>query len=91
MFSEYSSPPRNAPTWTVPTAITFFQNNVWSDNVYDGPSTFFAWNQGNAHNPVSWAQWSGRISVGTKCGTTAERESGGCVGPFGQDAGSTYR
>jgi len=91
MFSEYSSPPRNAPTWAIPTAITFFQNNVWSDNVYDGPSTFFAWNQGNAKNPVSWAQWSGKMSDGTKCGAASERQSGGCTGPFGQDAGSTYK
>ena len=91
MFSEYSSPPRNAPTWAVPTAITFFQHNVWSDNVYYGPSTFYAWNQGNADNPVSWAAWTGKVSDGDMCGSAGERESGGCTGPFGQDAGSTYK
>ena len=25
--------------------LTFFQNDIWSDNVYNGPSIFFAWNQ----------------------------------------------
>lgn len=91
IFSEYSSPPSNPPTWAVPTAITFFQNNVWSDNTYNGPSTFFAWNQGNGGNPVSWAKWTGNVSDGDKCSSANERQSGYCTGPFGQDAGSTYK
>ena len=90
IFSEYGSPPDNEPGWVVPTDITFFQDNIWSDNVYNGPSTFFAWNQGNGDNPVSWAAWTGNVSHGDKCGSSGERRSGYCTGPFGQDSGSVY-
>jgi hypothetical protein len=45
IFSEYGSPPDHARGWIVPTRLTFFQNNVWPDNVYDGPPTFCAWNR----------------------------------------------
>jgi Right handed beta helix region len=90
IFSEYGSPPNKEPGWVVPTQLTFFQNNTWSHNVYNGPSTFFAWNQGNGDNPVSWANWTGRATHGDKCGSAGERRSGYCVGPFGQDAHSTY-
>jgi hypothetical protein len=91
IFSEYGSPPDHAPAWIVPTRLTFFQNNVWSDNVYNGPSTFYAWNQGNADNPVSWTKWTGSLTSGDKCSSAQERKSGFCAGPFGQDVGSTYR
>jgi hypothetical protein len=91
IFSEYGSPPDHAPGWIVPTRLTFFQNSVWSDNVYNGPSTFYAWNQGNADNPVSWTKWTGSLTSGDKCSSAQERKSGFCAGPFGQDAGSTYR
>lgn len=90
LFSEYGGPGR-ARDWVIPTAITFFQGNHWSRNVYTGPSTFYAWNQGNGDNPVSWASWTGKTSEGNLCGSTAERDSGYCSGPFGQDAGSTYQ
>ncbi len=92
IFSEYGSPPNNGPGWVVPTELTFFQNDVWADNTYNGPSTFYAWNQGNGDNPVSWADWSGGITAngGDKCSSSGERQSGFCTGPFGQDAGSTY-
>jgi hypothetical protein len=90
IFSEYGSPPNKAPGWVVPTQLTFFQNNVWKNNVYNGPSRFYAWNQGNASNPVSWADWTGQISRGARCGSPSERDSGGCIGPFGQDASSSY-
>ena len=43
----------------VPTQLTFFQDNRWSSNVYTGPSTFYAWNQGNPENPVSFEEWTG--------------------------------
>lgn len=89
IFSEYGSPPDKEPGWVIPTQLTFFQNNTWSDNTYNGPSTFFAWNQGNGDNPVSWGEWTG-TAQGGKCGTASERQSGYCTGPFGQDAGSTY-
>ena len=56
IFSEYGSPLGKEPGWVVPTQLTFFQDNTWSDNVYNGPSTFFAWNQGNGDNPVSWGR-----------------------------------
>ncbi len=90
VFSEYGSPPDNEPGWAVPTALTFYQNDHWSDNVYNGPSTFFAWNQGNGDNPVSWANWTGALSKGDDCSSGSERSSGFCTGPFGQDAGSQY-
>jgi Right handed beta helix region len=89
IFSEYGGP-AGPGGWVVPTDLTFFQNDVWSDNVYDGPSTFFAWNQGNGGNPVSWADWTGNMTDGDKCSSSDERQSGYCIGPFGQDAGSTY-
>jgi parallel beta-helix repeat protein len=91
IFSEYGSPPNKEPGWVVPTQLTFFQNNIWSGNVYNGPSSFFAWNQGNGDNPVSWADWTGSVSGGNKCSSRAGRQSGACAGPFGQDAGSNYR
>lgn len=90
IFSEYGSPPNKEPGWVVPTELTFWQNNKWSDNLYNGPSTFYAWNQGNGDNPVSWADWNGNAAHGDKCASAAERQSGYCTGPFGQDIGSTY-
>ena len=90
IFSEYGSPPGAKPGWAVPTQVTFFQNDIWADNVYNGPSSFFAWNQGNGDNPVSWAEWTGSVSSDKKCGSQFERQSGFCNGPFGQDAGSAY-
>ncbi len=90
LFSEYGGPGR-ARGWVIPTDITFFQGNHWSRNVYIGPSTFYAWNQGNGDNPVSWDKWTGTASEGNLCGSAAERDSGYCSGPFGQDAGSTYQ
>jgi hypothetical protein len=89
IFSEYGAP-NNAPGWVVPTQITFYQNDVWTDNTYNGPSTFYAWNQGNGDNPVNWADWIGSLASGDKCSSSAERQSGYCTGAFGQDAGSTY-
>ena len=90
IFSEYGSPPNKEPGWIVPTELTFWQNNKWSDNLYNGPSMFYGWNQGNGDNPVSWADWSGNTTNGDKCGSAEERQSGYCAGPFGEDIGSTY-
>jgi hypothetical protein len=90
ILSNYGSLPNHAPGWVIPTQLTFFQGNSWSDNSYSGPSTFYAWNQGNGDNPVSWAAWTGSVLSGDKCRSPGERSSGYCVGPFGQDAGSTY-
>jgi hypothetical protein len=64
---------------------------VWSDNTYNGPSTIFAWNQGNGDNPVSWADWTGHVSRGDECLSAQEQQSGYCTGPFGQDSGSIFR
>ena len=89
-FSEYGSPKGKEPGWVIPTQLTFFQGNTWSDNVYHGPSTFFAWNQGNGDNPVSWRAWTGDVTRGSKCDSPGNRQSGYCTGPFGQDAGSSY-
>lgn len=92
IFSIYSSirPYRSAGGWIIPTQLSFFQGNTWSRNVYDGPSAFYAWNQGNGDNPVSWADWTGNVSSGGKCGSDRAHQSGYCAGPFGQDSGSTY-
>ncbi len=40
IFSQYGGPNENAKGADVPTQITFFQNNRWTGNVYNGPSTF---------------------------------------------------
>ena len=89
IFSQYgSAAPYNTPLLL--TQLTFFQNNSWSDNIYNGPSTFYAWNQGNGDNPVSWADWAGSAVRDDKCSSPGEHASGYCTGPFGQDAGSTY-
>jgi hypothetical protein len=92
IFSDYSSTAtyERPGGWIIPTQLTFFQNNSWSHNIYNGSSTFYAWNQGNGDNPVSWAEWSGNVSRGDKCKSSRERSSGFCTGPFGQDADSTY-
>jgi hypothetical protein len=89
IFSEYGAPPGNQPSWAVATQLTFFSGNEWADNTYNGPSTFFAWNQGQA-GPVSWADWTGSVSAGDQCTSSQEQQSGYCAGPFGQDAGGTY-
>ena len=91
MFSQFGSPPGGKPGWLIPSALTFSQHNSWSANTYNGPSTFYAWNQGNGDNPVSWADWTGSLSRGDKCSSPAARSSGYCTGSFGQDAGSSYR
>ena len=90
IFSEYGSPPNNVPGWVIPTELTFFQNNSWSDNTYNGPSTFYAWAQGNGASPLNWTAWVGNPSSGDKCDSPGAHSSGFCTGPFGQDAGSTY-
>ncbi len=89
IFSEYGGF-AGPGGWVIATELTFFQNDVWSDNVYNGPSTFFAWNQGNGDNPVSWADWTANVSGGDKCSSSGERQGGYCIGPFGQDADSSY-
>ncbi len=93
IFSEYSvaAPYNSLGGWAIASQLTFFQNDTWSNNVYNGPSSFYAWNQGNGENPVRWAAWSGNVSSGDKCGSSGEHKSGYCSGPFGQDAGSTYQ
>jgi hypothetical protein len=90
IFSKYGSPSSNEPGWVVPTQLTFFQNNSWSDNTYNGPATFYAWNQANGGNPVGWEAWTGSVQRGDRCGSSRERSSGYCTGPFGRDTGSVY-
>jgi len=92
LFAEYGiAAPYDKPGgWVILSQLTFFGHDMWSDNIYHGPSTFYAWNQGNNDNPVSWADWTGEVSKGDKCSSAYERRSGACAGPFGQDSGSTY-
>jgi hypothetical protein len=89
IFSEYGSTVPYVSA-SIPTQLTFYQNDSWSDNTYHGPSTFYVWNQGSGDNPVGWASWTKDTSGGDKCSSPGERSSGYCKGPFGQDAGSTY-
>ena len=58
-----------------------FQNDVWSDNVYNGPSTFFAWNQGNGDNPVTWQNWTGSAAQGVARCADGGTERGSRQGP----------
>ncbi len=92
IFAQYSSahPYDDPGGWVVPDQLTFFQDDIWSGNTYHGPSTFYAWNQGNQNNPVSWGEWTGEVSKGNKCSSAYSHASGACTGPFGQDAGSRY-
>ena len=90
VFSQFGDPNASAGGADIPTQITFFQDNSWSGNVYRGPSTFYAWNQGNPQNPVSWAEWTGRVGAGDRCTSATVRRSGSCTGPFGQDVDSHY-
>jgi hypothetical protein len=87
VFSQFGGPNASARGPDVPTQVTFFQNNRWSDNVYRGPSTFYAWNQGNL---VSWKDWTGPLDQGDRCRSSTAVRSGVCTGPYGQDAGSTF-
>lgn len=87
LFSEYGAPSSKEPGWAIGTELTFFQGDIWKDNRYEGPSVFYAWNQGNQ---VSWSDWSGQAASGNKCNSAADHQGGGCSGPFGQDTGSTY-
>lgn len=93
LFAEYGiAAPYNRPGgWAVLSQLTFFENDTWSDNIYRGPSTFYAWNQGNNDNPVGWSAWTGNVSKGDKCSSDDERQSGACAGPFGQDTSSMYQ
>lgn len=93
IFSEYgiAAPYDSQGEWVIASQLTFFQDDVWTHNTYNGPSTFYAWNQGNNDNPVSWAEWTGAVARGDRCGSLSEHTSGACKGPFGQDSGSTYR
>lgn len=91
IFSQYGSSPGKEPGWVIPTQLTFFQHDIWSKNTYNGPSVFFAWNQGNGENPITWNEWTGNVLDGDKCGSAGERRSGYCTGAFGQDKGSVYR
>lgn len=90
IFSQYAASNAEAPPWTIPTQLTFFQHNVWSDNTYNGPTRLYVWNQGNGDNPIAWSQWTAAASKRDKCSSAQERQSGYCAGPLGQDAGSTY-
>ncbi len=87
IFSNYGSTTPYTSS-SIPTAITFNQNNVFADNTYRGPWRFEIWSQGNLANPITWADW--RAPVTDKCGTASEISSGTCNSGFGQDVGSTY-
>ncbi len=89
IFSEYGST-NPYDSASIATQLTFYQNDSWSNNIYNGRSTFYVWNQGSGDNPVGWAYWTKNTSGGDKCSSPDERSSGYCKGPFGQDAGSAY-
>ena len=89
IFSDYGAPPGSQPAWATATQLTFYQHDTWSGNTYNGPTTFYAWNQGNGDNPITWADWTGSLASGDNCTSSGERQSGACTGPFGQDTAST--
>ena len=69
-------------------AITFQQNNHFTDNSYRGPWSFFAWSQSNLDNPVTYAQWTAAVT--DSCDQPGELSSGTCNSGFGQDPGSAF-
>ncbi|MGH8283316.1 MAG: Ig-like domain-containing protein [Gammaproteobacteria bacterium] len=56
VFSEYGTDPSWSPYmgFVVSDAITFNQNNVFSDNTYIGPWEFMAHDQSTVLSPVAW-------------------------------------
>jgi parallel beta-helix repeat protein len=68
-------------------AVTFQQNNQFTNNTYMGSWSFFAWSQSNLDNPVSYAQWTSPVT--DRCDQSGELSSGTCNSGFGQDTGST--
>jgi parallel beta-helix repeat protein len=76
IFSDYSSTSAY-PGYTICNAISNLQNNVFSDNTYIGPWTFYYFNQGDVATPAQW-----------QAGATNVESSGYNFKP--QDAGSTF-
>jgi parallel beta-helix repeat protein len=76
LFSEYGS---TVPYtgWVVPLNISDHQNDVFEDNIYNGPWNFDGFNQGDV---VDWSQWTSGF----------EDENGSNDFFNGQDSGSTY-
>jgi hypothetical protein len=85
MFSNYGTSIYGASR-TV--AITFQQNNHFTDNTYTGPWSFFGWSQSNLDNPVTYAQWTAAVT--DSCDQPGELSSGSCNSGFGQDTGSSF-
>jgi hypothetical protein len=56
VLSNYGTFPDWSPYkgWIVPDAITFQQNNRWSDNLYYGPWTFVARDTSRSLTPEAW-------------------------------------
>ena len=56
VLSNYGTYPDWSPYkgWIVPDAITFQQNNRWSDNLYYGPWTFVARDTSRSLTPEAW-------------------------------------
>lgn len=76
MFSEFGTfTPYNA--WVVPENIANNQNNVFSDNTYNGPWSFMGFDQGDT---VDWSQWSSGFDDWNGSGDHFNA----------QDAGSTF-
>jgi hypothetical protein len=83
VFSNYGS---SAPYSKFATSneIAFDQRNIFKDNAYSGPWSFWGWNQSNR---VTWRQWQARVT--DKCLKPKERNTSTCRSGFGQDKGST--
>ena len=75
MFAYYGSL-SFLPTTTVDVNVSDQQNNIWSDNTYNGPSQFDAFNQSNI---VNWGAWHSGFTFSP----TGQRFDA-------EDAGSSY-
>lgn len=76
LFSNYSSTSAY-PAYTVCNSISNSQSNVFADNTYTGPWTFYYFNQGDVATPTQW-----------QSGVSNVEGSGDNFGP--QDSGSTF-
>jgi hypothetical protein len=78
-------PEAHDPPWSCGTSdsvnVSYNWGNSFSDNVYNGPWSFWAYNQGDVD---TWAEWTGALS-----GECTQSQYV-CTSGFGQDAGSTY-
>lgn len=72
--------------YSIPQAITWYQNNHFANNQYSGSWNFVAWYQGNKTTASQWTT----ASPSDLCQASITNNTGSCPGGFGQDSGSTF-